>query len=150
MDGRILGLDIGLKRTGIAVSDETRLIASPLTYVESKNPGEWIGKVLEVIEQESPTEVVVGLPLNHHGEEGQDAAVIRKYIALLRERYSGPVVEWDERFTTVQAERSLLDADVSRKKRKTLIDKVAAAIILQGYLDRLRFQHDNPWPPDEE
>jgi len=79
------------------------------------------------------------------GDAGQDAQNIQRYIALLRERTTLPVIEWDERFTTVQAERTLITADVSRAQRKKVIDKVAAAIILQSYLDSLHFQKATPW-----
>lgn len=137
--GRILGLDIGSKRTGVAVSDSYRMIATPLTTVEARKKGEWVTKVIEIIEKEEATAVLAGMPLNQYGEEGKDAQNIRTYIALLRERVSIPVIEWDERFTTVQAERALLSADMSRGKRKDVIDKVAAAIILQSYLDSLRY-----------
>lgn len=144
---RILALDIGSKRTGVAISDETRLIATPLTTVEARQKKDWLEKVSGLVESEEASEIVVGFPLNQHGEEGVDAKKIREYIAVLRERFTLPVIEWDERFTTVQAERALLTFDVSRQKRKQVIDKVAAAIILQSYLDSLRF-HDaeNPSP----
>lgn len=142
--GRLLGLDVGSKRTGVAVSDAYRMIATPLTTVEAKNKGEWVKKIIEIIEKEEISAVLIGIPLNQFGEEGQDAKNIRGYIALLRERVSLPVIEWDERFTTVQAERTLISADVSRRDRKGVIDKVAAAIILQSYLDSLRFSSEQP------
>jgi putative Holliday junction resolvase len=137
---RILALDIGQKRTGVAVSDESRRLSFPRTHIEANGKKEWLRKILELIESEDPAELVVGLPLDHHGEASEDAKRIREYIALLRERLTLPVIEWDERFTTVQAERTLLEADLSRKKRKQVIDKIAATIILQSYLDSLHFQ----------
>lgn len=137
---RIMGLDIGLKRTGISLSDETRLIASPLEVLEHPPGKKWAQKIKDLAEAHEASEIVVGLPLDHNGEVGQDGENIRKFIALLREAVSIPVIEWDERFTTAQAERVLLGGDVSRKGRKAVIDKVAASIILQGYLDSLRFQ----------
>lgn len=136
---RILALDIGSKRTGVALSDELRLISSPLTTVEAKNKKEWAQKIIDIVEESEAGSVLVGVPLNQHGEEGADAKKAKEFIALLRERLSVPVIEWDERFTTVQAENLLVTADVSRMKRKQVIDKVAAAIILQSYLDSLRF-----------
>jgi putative Holliday junction resolvase len=139
---RLLCLDIGHKRTGVAVSDETRSIASPMGVIHGSEKGPWLLAVQEYINRHEVGGVVVGIPLNQDGEEGRDALEIRKFIALLQERAGIAVIEWDERFSTVQAERRLIEADVSRKKRKGVIDKVAAAIILQSYLDSLTFRKD--------
>lgn len=139
---RIMALDIGSKRTGVALSDETRLFASPLKTIEASHLSLWISEIKKLVEQHEVAEVLVGLPLNQFGEEGRDAQNIRKYIAALQEALPLPIVEWDERFTTVQAERTLLEADVSRKGRKKVIDQLAACIILQGYLDSLKFSRD--------
>lgn len=135
----MLALDIGEKRTGVALSDETRLIATPRSVIETQPKKKWLREIKTLLEENEVTLIVVGLPLNHHGEEGQDADNIRKYIAALRAETTTPMIEWDERFTTAQAERMLISGDVSRKNRKDVIDKVAAAIILQSYLDSLRF-----------
>jgi len=135
---RILGLDIGTKRTGIALSDESRLFASPLIVITPANKLIWVETIKKICVENEVSEILVGVPFDQHGEAGDDALNIRKYIALLRERIKLPVVEWDERFTTVQATRMLIEGEVRRSKRKEVIDKVAAAIILQGYLDRLR------------
>lgn len=139
---RTLGLDIGTKRTGVALADESMTLASPLALIEASNKKDWQKKLFSLLEMYDVAQVVVGLPLNQHGEEGQDAERIREYIALLREKANFPVIEWDERFTTVQAERSLLSANVSRKDRKQVIDKIAAAIMLQSYLDHLNFKRE--------
>ena len=136
--GRIMALDIGTKRTGVAMSDELRLIASPKDTIQEKRIDLWFKKVCEFIEEEEVTSIVVGLPLNQYGEEGPDAERIRQYLSMMRKRVSIPVIEWDERFTTLQAERLLIGSDVSREKRRTVIDKIAAAIILQSYLDSLK------------
>lgn len=136
--GRIMALDIGTKRTGVALSDELRLIASPRDTIQEKRIDLWFKKVCEFIEEEEVTSIVVGLPLNQYGEEGPDAERIRQYLSMMRKRVSIPVIEWDERFTTLQAERLLIGSDVSREKRKLVIDKIAAAIILQSYLDSLK------------
>ena len=145
-NSRILALDIGLKRTGVAISDENQRISLPLTTLEASKRGEWVNKITKLIkESDGIGQILVGIPLNHHGEEGADAIEIRKFVTLLRERTDLPVIEWDERFTTVQAERSLITADVSRKKRKEVIDKIAASIILQTYLDSLHFQETPAW-----
>jgi len=139
---RIMALDIGSKRTGVALSDETRLFASPLVTIEETQFKPWLQKIKNLIEEHEVSDILVGLPLNQFGEEGSDALNIRRYITILRDGLATPVIEWDERFTTLQAERSLLEADVSRKNRKKVIDQVAACMILQSYLDHLRFQHD--------
>lgn len=148
---RIMALDIGSKRTGVALSDETRLFASPLLTIEETQFKPWLAKVKQLVEDHQVAEVLVGLPLNQFGEEGRDALNIRKYIALLQEGLTVPVIEWDERFTTAQAERTLIDADVTRKGRKKVIDQIAACIILQGYLDSLKFSKNletNSWEQD--
>lgn len=133
--GRILALDIGKKRTGVAVSDEEQIIANPYLVIETRGKRDWARQIRQLITKEEPVEIVIGLPLNQYGEEGRDAENILEYKALLLKHITVPVLEWDERFTTVQAERSLIEADVRRDKRKGLIDKVAAALILQAYLD---------------
>ena len=138
--GNSIGLDIGTKRTGVAVSHGLLNIASPHSVIEATQKDVWFKKVTEIIEEEEVTRIVVGMPLNHHGEKGNDANRIMEFIAMMRKRISIPVIEWDERFTTVQAERVLLEADMSRKKRKQVVDKIAAAIILQSYLDSLEFE----------
>ena len=134
-----MGLDIGTKRTGVAISDESQTIAFPSALVQASHKDDWIRKLLNIIQDYELESIVVGLPLNQHGEEGRDAVNVRQYIALLRDRCSVPVLEWDERFTTVQAERALLEGDISREDRKTKIDKIAATILLQAYLDQKRF-----------
>lgn len=146
---RIMGLDIGHKRTGIALSDESCTISSPLTVLPMQNRKEFFSELAKLVEENAVAEVVVGLPLNQWGEEGNDAEKMQKIIALLRERLSVPVIEWDERFTTVQAERSLLEADLSRKRRKEVIDKIAAAILLQSFLDSRKFQGEAKWDSEE-
>ena len=137
---RVLGLDVGTKRTGIAIADETLTLASPLTHIEANSPKDWTSKILSFLGHYSIEKIIVGIPLNQDGEEGSDAERIKKYIALLREKVNFPVIEWDERFTTVQAEKTLIASDMSRKNRKLVIDSLAAAIMLQSYLDYLRFQ----------
>ena len=106
-------------------------------------PKEWLRKLLSFLNDYSIDKIIVGIPLNQDGEAGVDAERIRKYIALLREKVNYPVIEWDERFTTVQAERVLITSDVSRKNRKQVVDQLAAAIMLQSYLDYLRFQKES-------
>ncbi len=145
-----MALDIGSKRTGVAFSDERGIIASPYDVIQATQKKDWLNKIKSVIDDENPARILVGVPLNQDGEEGTDAKTILEYIALLRENTSLPVIEWDERFTTVQAERTLIAADVSRKNRKQVIDKLAAAILLQSYLDSLHFQEATPWEENPE
>lgn len=139
---RIICLDIGLKRTGVAVSDETRTIASPRGTIDSTDRKRWLQQIQQLVTETEASAILVGVPLNQYGDEGADATTIRRFIAVLRESISIPVIEWDERYSTVQAERMLIAADVSRKKRKGVIDQVAAAIILQSYLDSLTFDRN--------
>ncbi len=137
--GRILGLDIGLKRTGVAMSDELQLVASPLLVMETQNEKVLAENIRKIIEENSVVRLVVGMPLNQFGEKGRDAKIIDKFISIIKSIIDIPVIEWDERFSTHQAERVMIQADVSRKKRKEKIDKIAAAIILQSYLDSQKF-----------
>jgi len=141
---RILALDIGNKRTGVALSDDHRIIASPLLVLTPSGRRELVESVVKLVAEHEVGTIVVGMPYDQLGEIGQEAKKIQKDIAVLRERLSLPVIEWDERFTTVQAEQALLEANVSRAKRKDVIDKIAAAIILQNYLDHLRKAETNP------
>ncbi|RSK43903.1 Holliday junction resolvase RuvX [Bacillus canaveralius] len=134
---RTLGLDVGSKTVGVAVSDELGWTAQGLETIrineEEKEFGfEQIGKIIKEYEV---GEVVVGLPKNMNGTIGPRGEASRFYASELEKRFCLPVVLWDERLTTVAAERILLEADVSRKKRSKVIDKMAAGMILQGYLD---------------
>lgn len=146
---RIMALDIGDRRTGVALSDESCTISSPLTVLPMDNRKVFLSELARLVEENQVAEVVVGLPLNQWGDEGNDAEKMQKVIAVLRERLSVPVIEWDERFTTVQAERSLLEADLSRKRRKEVIDKIAAAILLQSFLDSRKFKEQSEWEPED-
>lgn len=132
---RLIGLDIGEKRTGVALSDESRMLSTPWKTLEHQGKKDWIRQVLALLSEKAVAGIVVGVPLDQWGEDGASAVRIQTFIDLLRKRTKVPVIEWDERFTTVQAERRLIEADVRRRDRRDLVDKVAAAIILQAYLD---------------
>ena len=134
---RVLGLDVGTHRIGVALSDETGLIASPLTYLNvGKNIEGVLGEVATLCSEHQVTTVVVGLPLSlGGGEGGSSVRRAKKMGELLETTMDLRVVYWDERFTTMEAERLLVAADVRRKSRRDVVDKVAAALILQGYLD---------------
>ncbi|MGB9792017.1 MAG: Holliday junction resolvase RuvX [Thermacetogeniaceae bacterium] len=133
---RILGLDIGKKRIGVAVSDELGITAQGLMTIERGKNEDVIVTLLSLVEKYNIREIVIGLPRHMDGrlgEEGEDIVSLGKEI---QERIGVPVVFWDERLSTVAAERALLEADVSRRRRKKVIDKIAAAWILSGYLER--------------
>ena len=131
---RILGLDVGLKRIGVAVSDPLKITAQGLDTVERGD----IGSLEKVISQNDVVEIVVGLPLNMDGTEGERAKDAISFADMLKTKFSVPVKMWDERLSTASAERDMIKGDLSRKKRKSLSDKVAAQLILQNYLDSKR------------
>ncbi|MEK6681272.1 MAG: Holliday junction resolvase RuvX [Nitrospirota bacterium] len=132
---RILGLDVGDKRIGIAVSDELCMCAHGVRTIERKGIKEDIRQIKEICEEYGVEEIIAGLPVNMDGTKGIMAGKVEDFISLLKKDILIPINTWDERLSTVQAERNLIEADMSRKKRKLVIDKIAAAIILQGYLD---------------
>jgi putative Holliday junction resolvase len=137
---KVLGLDIGEKRIGIAVSDALGCTAQGLTVLQRNGADDDIGAIQELIDTSQVSEVVVGLPKNMDGSLGEGAQKVMSFVSKLEESLSIPIVLWDERLTTAEATRVLLQADVSRKKRRTVVDKIAAVLILQGYLDSL--DHD--------
>nr|WP_295969593.1 Holliday junction resolvase RuvX [uncultured Bacillus sp.] len=134
---RTMGLDVGSKTVGVAISDALGWTAQGLKTIEINEEAEQFGfeQIGSLIEEYEVTKVVVGLPKNMNGTIGPRCEASQFYAEELRKKFGIPVVLWDERLTTVAAERVLLEADVSRKKRKKVIDKMAAAMILQGYLD---------------
>jgi putative Holliday junction resolvase len=132
---RILGLDVGDKTIGVAVSDEMGWTAQGLETIRRESKEKDLARLKEWIAQYQVAEIVVGLPKNMNGTIGPRAELCQSFARFLEERTSLPVHMWDERLTTMAAEKMLISADVSRKKRKTVIDKMAATLILQGYLD---------------
>lgn len=134
---RILGLDIGTKRIGVAVSDELGFTAQGVETLICKHTDSDLEQIARLVGKYGAEEIVVGVPYNMDGSEGPQARKVRELIALIGARVGLPVYEWDERLSTVAAERILLEADLSRAKRRKVIDKLSAVIILQGYLDRL-------------
>jgi putative Holliday junction resolvase len=136
---RILAIDYGDRRLGLAISDPTGLIASGLPTIERSGPKEDVTDHLRRICQEQGVErIIVGLPINMDGSRGPRAEVSEQFAQALREELDMEVETWDERLTTAQAERAMLAADLSRKKRKKRRDQVAAQILLQSYLDAHR------------
>lgn len=134
---RLLGIDLGTKTIGLATSDATRTIATPLDTIRRTKFSRDIIPLAQLIEQEKIAAIVIGLPLNMNGSEGPRAQATRAFVRNLTGHITIPVAFWDERLSTVAAERTLLDADASRRRRAEVIDKMAAAYILQGALDRL-------------
>ncbi|MGE7945052.1 Holliday junction resolvase RuvX [Lysinibacillus xylanilyticus] len=134
---RIMGLDVGSKTVGVAVSDALGWTAQGIETVKiDEANGEFgIERIAELVKEYAITEFVVGYPKNMNNTVGPRGEASENYKMLLEETFSLPVKLWDERLTTMAAERMLIEADVSRKKRKQVIDKMAAVMILQGYLD---------------
>lgn len=134
---RIMGLDVGSKTVGVAVSDALGWTAQGIETVkiDETNGDFGIDRIAELVKEYAITEFVVGYPKNMNNTVGPRGEASENYKKLLEETFSLPVKLWDERLTTMAAERMLIEADVSRKKRKQVIDKMAAVMILQGYLD---------------
>ena len=137
--GALMGLDPGTKTIGVAVSDGLRSVASPLETVRRRKFTQDAGRLIELIEGREVAGIVIGLSRNMDGSEGSRAQSVRAFARNLAGLADLPIAFWDERLSTVAAERALLEADTSRAKRAERIDSVAAAYILQGFLDRLRF-----------
>ena len=137
-DARLMGLDLGTKTIGVAVSDLSRTIATARTTLKRTKLSRDIEALRALIEGEGVVGIVVGLPVNMDGSEGPRAQSARDTAANLARALALPVALWDERWSTVAAERAMLDAGLSRRKRARKVDQVAAAYILQGALDRLR------------
>jgi len=130
-------LDIGEKRIGVSLSDELGITAQGLETINRTKLSEDIDKIRQIVTGAGVTEIVLGLPLNLDGSEGQSAQKAMDFAVILRRDLGVDVILWDERLSTVAAERSLLEGDLSRRRRKQLRDQVAATLILQGYLDSL-------------
>lgn len=134
---RIIAVDIGTVRIGVAVSDPFGSFAQALTVLKTES--EWIGDLRRIMEEYRSSRLLVGLPVRTDGREGPEAEKIRDIAQNILARYPDiEIIFWDERFTTVIAQQSLLEGDVSRKGRKDRVDKVAASLLLQSYLDRGR------------
>jgi len=132
---RLMGLDYGDRRIGVAISDAFGWTAQGLTVVERRRDGGEIDKLQEIVQENEVSAVVVGLPKNMNGTIGPRGEICIAFAEQIKERLGLPVHLWDERLTTVAAERTLAEADMSLKKRKQVVDKMAATLILQNYLD---------------
>lgn len=134
---RILSLDVGSRTIGVACSDALLMTAQGLETIRRTSLEKDFGRIQELVDQYEVHEIVVGMPKNMNGTKGDRAQKTEEFVDKMKEVIKTPVTFWDERLSTVMAEKSLIAADVSRKKRKSIIDKMAAVVILQGYLDRI-------------
>jgi len=134
---RVMGLDVGTKTVGVAISDAFGWTAQGIETIKIDEANEVFGieRIAELTKLHEVSSFVVGYPKNMNNSIGPRAEASERYAELLRQTFDKPVVLWDERLTTSAAEKMLISADVSRKKRKEVIDKMAAMMILQGYLD---------------
>ena len=134
---RLIGLDPGSKTVGVALSDPSRMVASPTEHLKRGKFRDLAARLEALVKTEEVGGLVVGLPLNMDGSEGPSAQSARQFAENLAARLEIPVALWDERLSTVAVERTLIDADLSRRRRAEVVDKLAAAYILQGALDYL-------------
>jgi len=132
---RTLGVDYGERRVGLAVSDELGMLALPLDILPVQSSKQVIRDVLRLCQEKQVSVIVVGLPLNMNGSRGPAVEAVERFVQELRRQGDLPVEVWDERMSSRLVERMLIDADVSRSRRKGLVDKLAAQVILQSYLD---------------
>lgn len=139
---RIMGLDIGSRTIGVAISDELGMTAQGLKTIKRRSMEEDLKEISLIIAQFKIDKIVVGLPKNMDGTIGKQAEMIFQWIKAAKEKIYLPMVTWDERLSTVEASKILLEADLSRRKRKAVIDKLAAVLILQGYLNQSGKQND--------
>ena len=160
---RILAIDHGSKRIGFALSDELGWTAQPLETFYRRNPNADIRHIQDLVREHEVGQVLVGMPFRLDGEIGPAAKVVQAFIELLEPALSVPVITWDERMTTCAAEDLLIAADVGRQKRKGIVDRIAAAILLQSYLASLEqpaappsgdaqneLEQSDPWAWNEE
>lgn len=134
----LAGLDLGTRTIGVAVSDSLRSVASPLETIRRKKFGIDAARLKEILEARRIGGLILGLPRNMDGSEGPRCQSTRAFARNFTALWDGPIAYWDERLSTIAAEKALLEADTTRKRRAEVIDHVAAAYILQGALDRMR------------
>ena len=139
---KILGLDVGDSKIGVAMSDTLGWVAQGVTTFQRKNMQQDLSYLRKLIHENDIKEVVVGLPVKKNGQADAQTRKILRFANILRKTFHIPVKTWDERFTTIQASKILERGHVGKKKKAAVIDKVAAVIILQGYLDNQNDQYD--------
>ena len=136
-EARLLGLDVGEKTIGLALSDARRTIASPLSTIERSKFSKDIEALKKIIADHAVGGLVIGYPVNMDGSLGPRTQSIRTFAAHLQKPIDLPMLLWDERMSTMVVERVMLDADLSRQRRQQLVDKLAASYMLQGFLDSI-------------
>ena len=134
---RIIGLDVGDRTIGVAVCDPLGLTAQGITTIKRKSEVLDIEEISKICKEYSVESIVSGLPKNMNGTIGPQGEKVQQFCEKLKETLNLPIKMWDERLTTVAANRAMLEGDLSRSKRKKIVDKIAATFILQGYLDSL-------------
>ena len=132
---RILALDVGEKRIGVAVSDELNITAQAVTTIKRTSEVDTVAEIRALIERYGASKIIIGMPFNMDGTKGRSAEMVEGFASFLKLKLPVEIEMIDERLTSSQGERILLDADISRKKRKSVIDKIAAQLILQAYLE---------------
>lgn len=137
--GRILAIDYGERRVGLAITDPMQIIASGLTTLAVENDRHAANQIAQIISKEDITEIIIGLPIAPSGEATEKTRTVNQFISILKEKTALPIIPWEERFSTVSAQRLLIEAEEKKKRRtKEKIDTLAALVILQHYLDYLR------------
>lgn len=134
---RILGLDIGSRTVGVAVSDPMGWTAQGITTIKRKNFTADVAEVKKYFDEYGATKIVAGLPKNMNGTIGPSGEMVYEFCKQLTDNFDPEIIFWDERLTTVAAHKAMIEGDLSRARRKKIVDKIAAIYILQGYLDRL-------------
>ncbi|MGG7164405.1 Holliday junction resolvase RuvX [Clostridium ihumii] len=134
---RILGLDVGDRTIGVAISDPLGFTAQGITTIRRKKLEEDINELLKICDEYKVEKIVSGLPKNMNGTVGEQGEKVKMFCEELKKHIDKDIIFWDERLTTVAAHKAMLEADMSRKKRKQIVDKIAATYILQGYLDSI-------------
>jgi len=132
---RVLGIDHGTKRIGLAISDELGVIAQPLEFVLAEPFDKFLARLKELIREKQVEMLLVGMPRNMDGSYGPAALKVQEFVAVLNETLTIPIKMWDERLTSAQANRFLIQGNMRRQKRKEKVDQTAAAILLQSFLD---------------
>jgi putative Holliday junction resolvase len=132
---RVLGIDHGTKRMGIALSDPSGMIAQPLEFIPAEPFAPFLERLKQILREKEVELIIVGMPRNMDGSYGPAAAKVQEFVAVLKENIIIPIRTWDERLTSAQANRFLIEANVRRQERKEKVDKAAAAILLQSFLD---------------
>ena len=132
---RILALDHGTKRIGVAVSDELKMIALPLEYILAEPFAEFLERLKKILAEKEVDCILIGMPRNMDGSYGPAAQKVETFVGVLKTAITVPIKLWDERLTSTMANRTMIQANVRRDKRKEKVDAMAAAILLQSYLD---------------